>query len=77
MKFSKHDGQKADSDILDQIIQACEGKMVSPFKKKTAVAVEVKPDESEPDGDDSKSDSGMSDDDMDDLLKMYAEKHGR
>ena len=79
MKFSKHDGHKADSDILNQIIKACEDKMVGPFKKKPAIAVDVKPDDSteEPDGDEPDASGDLSDDDKDELLKMYSAKHGR
>jgi len=65
------DPKKIDMDILDQIISKCEDHMVSPFKKKAAVAVEVKPDDSDQEPDDDDKD-GLSDDDLAELIQNYA-----
>lgn len=84
-KFNKKQAQEADQDILSELIAKCEDSMVLPFKKKAAVAIEVKPDPEEAeessdemkaegaDDDESKEKPDLSDMDLQDLLKLYEE----
>lgn len=64
----KFDVQKMDLDSLDELIAACEDKMISPFrKKKETVAIEVEPEIA-----DKKDESpDLSDMDLEDLLEAY------
>ena len=86
-KMKKKEAQEADVSILDELIGQCESAMVSPFKKKKAVEIEVVPEEGSdeeeaaesPEEEDSeaKDKPDLSDMDMSDLVELYKEIKAR
>lgn len=61
---------KADSDVFDEIIKACEGKMVSPFKKEKMV-VEVEGDEEPEEMEAEEMSSDMDPEEIEKLMELY------
>lgn len=68
----KLDIQKIDVESLDELIAACEDKMISPFrKKKKEVALEIEPENADEEEADPASD--LSAMDLEELLEAYRE----
>ncbi|MGM7592087.1 hypothetical protein ACSSNN_23970 [Escherichia coli] len=74
--------KKMDLDTLDELISKCEDAMVSPFKKKPAVAVEIEGSPAEeakesPEEEKAEDKNGLGESDLDDLLEMYQSLKGK
>jgi hypothetical protein len=62
--------KQADDSVFDEIIKACESKMVSPFKKEVEV-VEVKP---EMEASDEQEEADLSPEDIEELKRLLGKE---
>lgn len=77
MKMMKKMIDKADNDVFDEIIKACEGKMVSPFKKeKMVVKIEGGDEEMPEEMMAVEKGSDMDEEQLEKLMSLYKELKG-
>lgn len=65
--------KKMDLESIDELISLCEDKMVSPFKKKKDVAMEVELKPEEDAEEENAEKPSLGDADISDLIRMYEE----